>query len=87
MSLALPSLRNLFSHMQEALTSEIGTEINLRKGVHQALHNFRWLLRDITSGPTRMAEVVPLNLSAIRYHDASGNGTGGVWFWGPVLSP
>ena len=47
MSLALPGSRNLFSHMQEALTSKIGTCVNLKKGVHQALDNFWWLLNDI----------------------------------------
>lgn len=36
---------------------------------------------------TRIAEVVPLNLSAIGYHDALGKGMGGVWFRGPTLSP
>ena len=72
MSLALPGSWNLFSHMQEALTSKIRTQINLKKGVHQALDDFRWLLRDITSQPTRMAEVVPLNLLVIGYHDAFG---------------
>ena len=86
MSLALLGSRSLFSHMQEALTSKIGNCLNLKKGVHQTLDNFRWLLRDITSRPTRMAEGIPLNLSAIGYHDALGIGVG-VWFRGPALSP
>ena len=87
MSLALPGSRHLFSQMQEALTSRIGQRINLRKGVHNALDDFRWLLQDIANRPTRMAEVVPLNPSAIGYHDASGKGAGGVWFKGPALHP
>ena len=80
MSLALPGSRHLFSQMQEALTSKIGTQINLKKGVHQALDNFQWLLQDVTVRPTRIAEVVPLNPSAVGYHDASGAGAGGIWF-------
>ena len=87
MSLALPGSRNLFSHMQEALTAKIGTRVSLKKGVHQALDDFRWLLNDITTRPTRIAEVVPLNPSAIGYHDASGMGAGGVWFGGPSIKP
>ena len=87
MSLALPGSCHLFSHMQEALTSEIGTRISLKKGVHQALDNFQWLLRDIKIQLTRIAEVVPLNPSAVGYHDASGAGVGGVCFQGPALSP
>ena len=87
MLLALPGSRNLFSHMQEALTAKIGTWVNLKKGVDQALNDFRWLLNDITTWPTRIAEVVPLNPSAISYHDASGIGTGRVWFGGPSISP
>ena len=66
---------------------KIGTCLNLKKGIHQALDDFRWLLRDINSWPTRMAEVVPLNPSAIGYHDASGIDARGVWFEGPALSP
>ena len=87
MPLALPGSHHLFSHMQEALTSKIGAQINLKKGVHQALDDLRWLLRDVAVQPTRIVEVVPLNPSAVGYHDASGAGVGDVWFRGPVLSP
>ena len=80
MSLALSGLHHLFSNMQEALVSKIGTHISLKKGVHQALDNFWWLFRDITKQPTRIAEVVPINPSAVGYHDASSAGVGGVWF-------
>ena len=34
MSLALPGSRHLFSQMQEALTSQMGKRISLKKGVH-----------------------------------------------------
>ena len=86
MSLALPGARNMFSTMQEALTHKRkGTRIQLNKGVHQALDDFRWMLADINSRPTRIAEVVPLSPSAIGYHDASGLGAGGVWFPGYLI--
>ena len=73
--------------MQEALTLQMGKCISLKKGVHQALNDFRWLLKDISKRPEQIAEVVPLNPSAIGYHNASGEGVGGVWFRGPALHP
>lgn len=87
MALALPGARNLFSTMQRALASKIGGRVALNKGVHQALDDFRWLLHDITSRPTRIAELVPLAASADGHHDASGRGAGGVWFPSPSLKP
>jgi len=87
MSLALPGARNLFSHMQHALANKVSTRVTLTKGVHQALDDFRWLLRDISSRPTRIAELVPLLSSAEGHHDASGAGAGGVWFPAEHLIP
>ena len=87
MSLALPGSRALFSQMQHALTTQKGARVALNKGVHQALDDFRWLLNDIASRPTRIAEVVPLNSSAEGHHDASGTGAGGVWFPSSHLNP
>ena len=86
MSLALPGARNLFSHMQLALTNRIGQRIALKKGVHHALDDFRYLFQDIANRPTRIAELVPLLTSAIGHHDASGLGAGGVWFVPPHIS-
>jgi len=50
MSLALPGARNMFSTMEEeALTRQRkGTHIQLKKGVHQAPDDFRWMLVDTT---------------------------------------
>ena len=87
MPLALPGARNLFSQMQHALASRVSTRVTLNKGVHQALDDFRWLLRNITSRPTRIAELVPLLSSAEGHHDASGAGAGGVWFPAKHLIP
>ena len=79
MSLALPGARNLFSHLQEALTGKQNQRIALRKGVHDSIKDFKWMLRDISRRPTRIAELVPLPPSALGYHDASALGAGGVW--------
>ena len=80
MSLALPGARHLFSQMQHALSTATKTRIALKKGVHQALQDFRWLYDNIRNRPTRIAELIPLLPSALGYHDASGTGAGGVWF-------
>jgi hypothetical protein len=87
MALALPGARNLFSQMQHALTNKVKGRVNLNKGVHQALEDFRWLLSDIASRPTSIAELVPLLPSAEGHHDASGLGAGGVWFPAEHLVP
>ena len=85
MSIALPGARHLFSHMQSALQTEKGGRIALRHGVHQALEDFRWIAKDISSRPTRIQEIIPLNPSVMGDHDASGAGAGGVWFPTPTL--
>ena len=87
MSLALPGARNMFSVMQHALSSCKKTRVALTKGVHQAIQDFTWMFKDIVSRPTRIAELVPLLASTMGYHDASGEGAGGVWFPHQSLSP
>ena len=87
MSLALPGARNMFSQMQQALSNRCKTRVSLTNGVHQALDDFRWMHQDISSRPTRIAELVPLLASALGYHDASGTGAGGVWFPHQSLNP
>ncbi|GFH55146.1 hypothetical protein CTEN210_11622 [Chaetoceros tenuissimus] len=81
MALALPGARCMFGMMQEALRSlDKRSRISLRKGVHQSIADFQWMLKDISKRPTRIAELVPLLPSALGFHDASGEGAGGVWF-------
>ena len=87
MSLALPGARNLFSHLQEALTGKQNQRIALRKGVHDSIKDFKWMLQDISRRPTRIAELVPLPPSALGYHDASGIGAGGVWTVASHVNP
>ena len=80
MATALPGARHIFSHMQLALTHRKKGRLALRKGVHQALNDFRWLASDISQRPTRIQELIPLQPSLMGDHDASGDGAGGVWF-------
>jgi hypothetical protein len=87
MSLALPGSRHMFSRLQNALSQSDGNRIALKKGVHQALNDFKWLANDVSGRPTRLAEVIPLLSSAEGHHDASGIGAGGVWFPGSTLHP
>jgi len=88
MSLALPGSRHLFSQTQNALSTGTKTRIALKKGVHQALEDFRWMHANISDRPTRIAELVPLTPQALGYHDASGSkGAGGAWFPTPDLVP
>ena len=77
MSIALPDSRNMFGRLQDALSKGSKTRIDLSKGVHQALDDFRWLAKDLTSRPTRLAELIPLAPVAEGHHDASGSGAGG----------
>ena len=87
MSIALPGSRTLFSQMKHALTTKLGRRILLKKGVHQAIADFKWILKDsISSRPTQISELVPLLSSGAEgHHNASGMGAGNVWFPSPHL--
>ena len=78
MSIAMPGSRGLFSHLQHALTTLKGKRLNLHKGVHQAIQDFKWLHRNIASRPTRLQELVPTLPTVTGDHDASGKGAGGI---------
>jgi hypothetical protein len=87
MSIALPGSRHMFGRLQNALSLKDGGRVALKKGVHQALDDFRWLAQDLEERPTRIAELVPLSPIAEGHHDASGAGAGGVWFPGQQANP
>ena len=88
MSVALPGSRNLFGRLQHALSCRQGSHrVCLKRGVHDALDDFRWLVQDLDRRPTRLAEVVPLNPVADGHHDASGAGAGGVWWPSENVTP
>ena len=81
MAIALPRSRNLFSHLQFALQQQKSNRIKLHKGTHAELRDFRWIKNKISNRPTRIAEVVPLQASALGQHDAVKTGAGGVRFF------
>lgn len=81
MAIALPGSRGLFSLLQEAFRSEDSrSRITLTSAVHSILDDFRWLLTELESRPTRLYELVPLQPTLVGAHDAAGHGAGGVWF-------
>ena len=87
MSIAVPGSRNLFGQLQKALADRKGGRVTLKRGVHQALDDFRWIAQDLSSRPTRIAELIPLPPVAEGHHDASGKGAGGIWFPGSDIVP
>ena len=60
MPITLPGSRNMFGRLQNILSKGCKTLIDLNKGVHQALDDFRWIVKDLTSRPTQLAELIPL---------------------------
>ncbi|KAL7526950.1 hypothetical protein ACHAXR_005745 [Thalassiosira sp. AJA248-18] len=88
MSIAIPGSRNMFGRLQKALSDgQQSKRITLKKGVHQALDDFRWLAKDLATRPTRIGELIPLSPVADGHHDASGAGAGGVWYPGDNIRP
>ncbi len=85
MYLALPGSCNIFSSMQNAISSQSKGRIALGKGFHDALDDFRWMHWNIATRPTRIAEVIPSPPMAEGHHDASGTSAGRIWFPGPLL--
>ena len=65
--------------MQLALSKRHGTSIALKKGVHQSLTYFKWLLDNLSKRPTQIAELIPLLPSALGHHDALKVGACGLW--------
>jgi hypothetical protein len=87
MAIAPPGARNMFGRLQNAISPKSKIQVDLSKGVHQALDNFRWIAKDLTSRPTRIAELILLAPSAEGHHDASGKGAGRAWFPDNTLQP
>ena len=57
--------------MQHALTNKAKGRIALKKEVHNALDDFRWMHNNIATRPTRIAEIIPLLPAAEGHHDVS----------------
>ena len=82
MAIAIPGARGLFSLLQEAFRHRERHRARLRltKGVHQILDDFRWLAADLSTRPTRLAELLPGTPRVYGACDAAGAGMGGVFF-------
>jgi hypothetical protein len=83
----VPVICLVASNLQQALSVSTKSRVSLKKGVHQALDDFRWLATDLQPRPTCIAELVPLRPAAEGHHDASSAGAGGAWFPGDSLTP
>ena len=82
MSIAIPGARGLFSVLQEAFrhVEKDRPRLRLTKQVHDFLADFKWLANDISSRPTRIAELIPDTPATLGAVDAAGEGMGGVHF-------
>ena len=78
MIIAIPGGVGCLSWLQERLKSA-PDRIYLNNQFKDAIDDFKWLARDITSRPTRIGEVVPEVPVYVGCSDASGIGAGGVW--------
>jgi hypothetical protein len=83
MLLGIPGAKGLFSVLQEAFRHQSDNRVRLSSSVHAFLDDFRWLAQDLTSRPTRLAEILPQEPAAVGAVDAAGAGMGGVWFVEP----
>jgi hypothetical protein len=57
--LGIPGAIGLFSVLQEAFRNQTDNRIRLSPSVHAFLDDFRWLVQDLSSRPTRLAEILP----------------------------
>ena len=87
MTIFLPGVRGLFSHMQELLCHVEEKGVDLTRGVHQALVDLRWLAEDLSRCPTRMYELVPLQPKLDGYNKASRYMCEGAVLLGPTAVP
>jgi hypothetical protein len=81
MAIAIPGSKGLFSWMQETLKHHSDEHIRHTRSIHDCIHNFKALDRDLTSRPTRLFELVPQDAPEILgASDACGYGLGGIAF-------
>jgi hypothetical protein len=81
MALAIPAAIGLFSVLQDVLKSSNGHRVRLITHTHAFLQDFSWLVEDVGSRSTAIAEVIPDSTPATRGAcDTSGQGLGGVHF-------
>ena len=87
MSITLSGSRNMFGCLQNTLSKGSKTRIDLSKGVHQTLDNFRWITKDLASRSIHLVKLTPFVLMAEWYHCAPGKCAERIWFHGDKLQP
>lgn len=81
MLLAVSGGSGFLSHLQFALRSSPGSRVRLNRPARDQIETLYELAKDVTSRPTRIAELFPMHPAHARGTcDASGTGAGGVWF-------
>ena len=68
----------MFWRLQNALFKGSNTRIDLNKGFHQALDNFRWIAKDLMLRLTHLVKLIPLTPMAEGYKKVSRKGAGKV---------
>jgi hypothetical protein len=80
-SYVIPGGKYLFSPLQEAMRKlDTRGRVSLNRAVHDALADFRWMVKDLSLRPTHLHEWFPDEHYQLGACDASGAGMGGVWY-------
>jgi hypothetical protein len=87
MVLAIPGGKGLFSQLQLALKRTDKHRVRLHQEARDQIEDFWELAQDLTTRPTRLAEIVPGAPSYVGACDAAKPGLGGVWLPPEVPSP
>ena len=87
MSIALSGAHNMFGCLQNAILNTSKSRVDLNKGVHQALDDFCWITKDLTTRLVYIDEIIPLDPFVEGHHNVSGLGAGGVCFPGDTINP
>lgn len=67
MSVSLPGAQGLFSSLQAALCTKQKAQLQLDKGFHDALTDFRWIQHNLTQCPTKLQELMPCTPTLVRW--------------------
>ena len=79
-SIGVPGSRGLFCILQLGLSKSDGGRVRITKAIRSHLNSFEALIKDLTSRPTGLGEIIPDQPCLAGAHDASGIGMGGVYF-------
>ena len=79
-SIGIPGSKGLFCILQLGLSKADKGRVRVTPAIRAHLASFERLVRDLTSRPTRLGEIIPDQPCLAGAHDASGIGMGGVYF-------